>query len=173
MTITPTTLTRAAGLAAVAGGLLFIAVQLKHPHLNAAFTTTTEWDPEPAYNLAKLRSVQEYCTMRLNSRGHVFLNEVLDELGLSRTTAGAVVGWKSKKYGGRDGFVDFGGGEIEAGQILVRWQLCGLDLVGDGSDFALCHLGLEQLGQDGNGRIEGRRALFDEVADGLGHAVHA
>ena len=43
MTITTTKLTRAAGLAAVAGGLLFIAVQLKHPHLDAAFATTTEW----------------------------------------------------------------------------------------------------------------------------------
>ena len=43
MTITTTQLTRAAGLAAVAGGLLFIAVQLKHPILDAAFTTTTEW----------------------------------------------------------------------------------------------------------------------------------
>ena len=43
MTITTTKLTRAAGLAAVAGGLLFIAVQIKHPHLDAAFTTTTEF----------------------------------------------------------------------------------------------------------------------------------
>jgi hypothetical protein len=43
MTITSTTLTRAAGLAAVAGGLLFIAVQIKHPVLNAHFTTTTEY----------------------------------------------------------------------------------------------------------------------------------
>jgi hypothetical protein len=43
MTITPTTLTRAAGLAAVAGGLLFIAVQINHPVLDAAFTTTTEY----------------------------------------------------------------------------------------------------------------------------------
>ena len=42
MTITTTTLTRAAGLAAVAGGLLFIAVQIKHPLLDVAFTTTTE-----------------------------------------------------------------------------------------------------------------------------------
>jgi hypothetical protein len=41
--ITTTKLTRAAGLAAVVGGLLFIAVQIKHPHLNAAFTTTTEY----------------------------------------------------------------------------------------------------------------------------------
>ncbi len=43
MTITTTALTRAAGIAAVAGGLLFIAVQVKHPHLDAAFTTTTEF----------------------------------------------------------------------------------------------------------------------------------
>ncbi len=43
MTITTTKLTRAAGLAAVAGGLLFIAVQIKHPHLDATFTTTTEY----------------------------------------------------------------------------------------------------------------------------------
>lgn len=70
--------------------------------------TTNEWDPQPEYNLAKLRSVQEYCTLRLNSRGHLFLNEVFDELGLERTSAGQVVGWMSKKYGGTDGYVDFG-----------------------------------------------------------------
>jgi hypothetical protein len=43
MTITTTKLTRAAGLSAVAGGLLFIAVQIKHPHLDATFATTTEY----------------------------------------------------------------------------------------------------------------------------------
>jgi hypothetical protein len=43
MTVTTTTLTRAAGLAAVAGGLLFIAVQIRHPQLDATFTTTTEY----------------------------------------------------------------------------------------------------------------------------------
>ena len=43
MTVTTTTLTRAAGLAAVTGGLLFIAVQINHPLLNAPFTTTTEY----------------------------------------------------------------------------------------------------------------------------------
>lgn len=70
--------------------------------------TSTEYDPRPEYNLAKLRSVQEYCTILLNHRGHLFLNEVYDELGLDRSSAGAVVGWQSKKYGGLDGFVDFG-----------------------------------------------------------------
>ncbi len=43
MTITTTNLTRAAGLSAVVAGLLFIAVQIKHPHLDVTFVTTTEW----------------------------------------------------------------------------------------------------------------------------------
>lgn len=43
MPITTTTLTRAAGLSAVAAGLLFIGVQINHPHLDAEFATTTEY----------------------------------------------------------------------------------------------------------------------------------
>lgn len=42
MTITPTTLTRAAGVAAVAAGLIFIGVQFNHPHLDVTSVTTTE-----------------------------------------------------------------------------------------------------------------------------------
>ena len=43
MSITTTKLTRAAGLCAVAGGLLFIGVQINHPHVDASLVTTTEW----------------------------------------------------------------------------------------------------------------------------------
>jgi len=43
MTITSTTLTRAAGVAAVVGGLLYIGVQIKHPNLDLALMSTTEW----------------------------------------------------------------------------------------------------------------------------------
>ena len=43
MSITTTKLTRAAGLSAVVGGLLFIAVQINHPLLDATFTATTEY----------------------------------------------------------------------------------------------------------------------------------
>jgi hypothetical protein len=43
MSITTTTLTRAAGVSAVAGGLLFLGVQIGHPHLDAAFATTPEF----------------------------------------------------------------------------------------------------------------------------------
>lgn len=42
MTITPTTLTRAAGIAAVAAGLIFIGVQFNHPHLDATSITSPD-----------------------------------------------------------------------------------------------------------------------------------
>ncbi|CAA9437681.1 MAG: hypothetical protein AVDCRST_MAG66-3762 [uncultured Pseudonocardia sp.] len=42
MTITPTALVRAAGVAAAAAGMIFIGVQIGHPHLNATSITTTE-----------------------------------------------------------------------------------------------------------------------------------
>ena len=42
MTITPTALTRGAAAAAVGSGLLFIGVQLGHPHLDATTVATTE-----------------------------------------------------------------------------------------------------------------------------------
>jgi hypothetical protein len=43
MTITTTGLTRAAGLSAAAAGLIFIAVQINHPPMDAASVVTTEW----------------------------------------------------------------------------------------------------------------------------------
>jgi hypothetical protein len=42
MAITTTTLSRAAGVAAVAAGLIFIGVQINHPHLDAGTVTTTD-----------------------------------------------------------------------------------------------------------------------------------
>ena len=42
MTITPTTLTRAAAFAAMGAGALFIGVQVNHPHLDVTSITTTE-----------------------------------------------------------------------------------------------------------------------------------
>jgi hypothetical protein len=65
------------------------------------------WSPDPDVNLLFLRSVQTYCNDRLKARGHIFLNEVYDELGLSHTKAGSVVGWRWNKESGDD-YVDFG-----------------------------------------------------------------
>jgi hypothetical protein len=43
MSITPTTLFRAAGAAAVAAGLIFIGVQINHPPSDVTSVMTTEW----------------------------------------------------------------------------------------------------------------------------------
>ncbi len=52
MQITTTKLTRAAGLAAVASGLLFTAVQVKHPEITLDFVTTTQWKVREGMKIA-------------------------------------------------------------------------------------------------------------------------
>ena len=59
----------------------------------------------PEYNLIFLRAQQAAANNLLQTRGHLFLNEVYDMLDIRRTAAGAVVGWV---IGNGDNFVDFG-----------------------------------------------------------------
>jgi hypothetical protein len=54
------------------------------------------------------------------------------------------------------GLVDLAGGEVEAGEVLVGGEPCRLHVIGDGADLALGQLGLEQLGEDRHGGLEGR-----------------
>jgi hypothetical protein len=60
----------------------------------------------PEYNAIFLRAQQNYANDKLRSRGHVFLNEVYDSLGIERTKQGAVVGWVLNSGG--DNYIDFG-----------------------------------------------------------------
>ncbi len=64
-----------------------------------------EWDSNNIYNLKWLRANETAANDILNTRGHIFLNEVYDMIGLPHTKAGAVVGWIK---GQGDGYVDFG-----------------------------------------------------------------
>jgi hypothetical protein len=66
---------------------------------------STSWSKEPEYNLVFLTCQQNYANDLLRSRGHVFLNEVYDLLGIPRSEAGAVVGWI---LGVGDDYIDFG-----------------------------------------------------------------
>lgn len=64
---------------------------------------------DPEYNLMFLRRQQDYANELLRSKGHLFLNEVYDMLGIQRTKAGQVVGWiYDEKNPNGDNYVDFG-----------------------------------------------------------------
>lgn len=68
--------------------------------------SSTCWDPNEDYTSQNLAAVQLWANRRLERKGHLFLNEIFDQLGLSRTREGAVVGWL--KNGEGDGYVSFG-----------------------------------------------------------------
>lgn len=69
--------------------------------------SSKNWDPTPEVNTIFLRQQQNWWNDKLRMRGHVFLNEVYESLGLSHTKAGAIVGWLWDSEEG-DNFVDFG-----------------------------------------------------------------
>lgn len=79
------------------------------PSIYARFfdQTSTSWNKNPDYNLSFLINTQSYANDLLKQRGHVFLNEVYDSLGMERSKAGSVVGWLLiGEY--RDNYIDFG-----------------------------------------------------------------
>lgn len=67
------------------------------------------WTKDPEYNLMFLKDQQRYANDLLQTRGHLFLNEVYDMLGIPRNKMGQVVGWiYDEKNPVGDNFVDFG-----------------------------------------------------------------
>lgn len=62
----------------------------------------------PLYNKIFLEGKQNYINDLLVARGHVFLNDVYDQLGFERTKPGSVVGWAIGRGREGDGFIEFG-----------------------------------------------------------------
>ena len=74
------------------------------------------WTKDPEYNLMYLRRQQDYANEMLKIRGHMFLNEVYDILGMKRSRAGQVVGWiydKNNNNPNGDNYIDFGVYDID------------------------------------------------------------
>ncbi len=67
---------------------------------------STKWTKTPEYNLVLVKNQMHWLNDLLHSRGHVFLNEAYDALGIQRTQAGQHVGWILSDDG--DNFIDFG-----------------------------------------------------------------
>lgn len=55
--------------------------------------SNVNWKRSPEYNMNYVRAQETFANQRLSSRGHLFLNEVLSDLGLPHTPEGAVLGW--------------------------------------------------------------------------------
>jgi hypothetical protein len=70
-------------------------------------TSSPEWRGDVADNFRFLKTQQDYLNSCLKARGHVFLNEIFDALGMPRTSVGATDGWvKNSKLG--TNLIDFG-----------------------------------------------------------------
>lgn len=94
-----------------ADGPKAIETKVAGPHARSVYSkifddTSPNWNRKPEYNRIFLQATQNYATDKLHARGHLFLNEVYEMLGLPHTKAGSIVGWIVSKDG--DNYVDFG-----------------------------------------------------------------
>ena len=66
------------------------------------------WSKDAELNLAFLKHSERYASEVLKNKGYLFLNDVYDILGFSRSQAGQVVGWiYDEKNPVGDNYVDF------------------------------------------------------------------
>lgn len=86
-------------------------------------SSCTNFSPNPSYNQMFLRCQQNYANDLLRARGHVFLNEVYDMLGIPRSKEGAVVGWIIGCDS--DNYIDFGifDGDRFSGMRFVKGEV--------------------------------------------------
>ncbi len=78
--------------------------------------TAENWQRNAEMNRHFLHLQENYANHKLRARGHLFLNEVYDWLGLERSQAGQVVGWVLNGDG--DGYVDFGMFDCESSRFI-------------------------------------------------------
>jgi hypothetical protein len=100
-------------------------VQLKDPSKLSPYSKifdeySRHWEKDPELNRLFVTCQQNYLNHLLQARGHVFLNEVYDALGIDRTKAGAVVGWVMGQDG--DNFIDFGLYDAENSRFINGWE---------------------------------------------------
>ena len=86
-----------------------IDMELYSPYAKVFDNGCKGWEKDPDYNRMYLTNVLRYLNDKLRSEGHMFLNEVYDELGIPRTKAGQIVGWiYDEKNPTGDNYIDFG-----------------------------------------------------------------
>lgn len=77
------------------------------------------WQKNAEMNRMFVQVQQNHFNQALQTRGHVFLNEVYDALGVDRTQAGAMMGWTLENG---DGYVDFGMFATDKTGFINGWE---------------------------------------------------
>ena len=90
-------------------------VQVTDPNLQSDYACyfderSRNYETNNDYNMMFLKAQEAFANDKLKVRGHLFLNEVYDDLDLPRTPAGQIVGWTAD---GPDGYVNFRIVEVE------------------------------------------------------------
>lgn len=94
-------------------------VEVYDPNNRSPYTfvfdeTCKGWERDARFNFTFLQQTQAYWNNRLKTIGYVFLNEVLEDLGIPRCKMGNIVGWfYDEENGVGDNFIDFGLFNIE------------------------------------------------------------
>jgi len=78
------------------------------------------WVKNAELNRLFIQCQQTYANNLLQARGHIFLNEIYDMLGIDRTQAGQVVGWVIGEDG--DNYIDFGLFEANSSRFINGWE---------------------------------------------------
>jgi hypothetical protein len=79
------------------------------PYARLYDETSENWERNAEANRTFIQVQQQLANNMLRARGHIFLNEVYDMLGLERSVAGQMVGWLwDPEDPERDNYVDFG-----------------------------------------------------------------
>jgi hypothetical protein len=84
-------------------------VAAQSPYTVCFDETCTGWQRDAEANKYFLLQQQDWANDKLKAKGHMFLNEVLDMVGLPRCRAGQTVGWiydENNPIG--DNYIDFG-----------------------------------------------------------------
>lgn len=84
-----------------------------------------EWTENPEANKTWLQGKENMLNERLHRLGHLFLNDVYEEMGFEPTDAGRVMGWIAKNPDGTRNYIDFGIFNIH--DAASRWFVNGLE----------------------------------------------
>jgi hypothetical protein len=91
----------------------------EQPDQMGAWTGSTQWSPIHEYNIQFLEGKEKYFNDKLIASGDIVMNEIFEEIGIPKTEAGKVSGWKYKSENG-DGYISFAPRGIDGNWVFGK-----------------------------------------------------